>query len=124
VQGKGGVLSGLRCRARVMCGAREKGACTFRNIDAALGVQSVHGRSQSVGWGVACRRRVRRPSIGHRRRWPEGPVGEVAAGGLPPTPQSPRVCTGVASGSERGRGGFSSSRHWPVGYWGLSWAVG
>jgi hypothetical protein len=74
---------------RVRCGAREKGACMFRNVDAALGVQSMHGRGQSVGWGVAYRRRGQRPSIGHRRWWPEGPVGEVAKGGLPPTPRSP-----------------------------------
>jgi hypothetical protein len=73
--------------------------------------------------GVGYRRRGRRPTIGHRRWWPEGAVGEVATGGLPPTLQSPRVCAGVASVSKRGREGFSSSRHWSVGSWGFSWAV-
>jgi hypothetical protein len=89
---------------RVRCGAKEKGVCTSRNANAILSVQSMHGRGQCVGWGVAYRRHGRRPAIGHRRWWPEGPVGEVAMGGLPPTLQSPWACAGVASGSERERG--------------------
>jgi hypothetical protein len=54
---------------RLMCGARGKEVCTFRNGDAALGVQSVHGRGQGTGSGVAYGQRGRQPSIGHRHRW-------------------------------------------------------
>jgi hypothetical protein len=44
---------------RFTCGARGKGACTFRNGYAALGIQSMHERGQGVGWRVANGRRGR-----------------------------------------------------------------
>jgi hypothetical protein len=62
---------------RVTCGARGKGACTLRNGDAALGVQTMHERGQGTGWGVANGRRGRQPSIGHRRWWLGGSGGDV-----------------------------------------------
>jgi hypothetical protein len=48
--GEGGVLlarASMPCR--FTCGAWGKGACTFRNGNAALGVQSVHERGQCAG---------------------------------------------------------------------------
>jgi hypothetical protein len=65
--GRGWRVARALMPCRFTCGARGKGACTFQNGDAALGVQSMHERGQCAGWRVANGRRGRQPSIGCRR---------------------------------------------------------
>jgi hypothetical protein len=79
----------------------------FWKGDVALDVQSVHGRGQGMGWGVAYGRRGRQPSIGHRRKWLGGPGGEVVEGGLPPTPWSAQACAGWPRASEERERGLA-----------------
>jgi hypothetical protein len=64
--GRGWRVARASMPRRFMCGAQGKGACTFRNGDAALGVQSMHKRGQGAGWRVANRLRGRQPTIGRR----------------------------------------------------------
>jgi hypothetical protein len=103
--GRGWRVARASMPCRFTCGAWGKGACTFWNGDAALGVQSVHGRGQSAGWRVASGQRGRQPTIGCRRRWQGGSGGMVAGVGLPPAPWSARACAGWPRASgERERG--------------------
>jgi hypothetical protein len=103
--GRGWRIARASMPYRFTCRARGKGACTFRNGDAALGIQSVHESGQSAGWKVANGQRGQQPTIGRRRWWQGGSGGVVAGAGLPPVPWSARACAGWpwASG-ERERG--------------------
>jgi hypothetical protein len=118
--GRGWHVARASMPCRFTCGARGKGACTFRNDDASLGVQSVHERGQCAGWRVANGRCGRQPSIGHRRWWLGGPGGLVSGASLPPAPWSARACARSASVRERGRVRCRVHGDWQVGSWGSS----
>jgi hypothetical protein len=68
----------------------------LQNAHDALGVQSVHGHRHGAGWRGLHGWRGQWLAIGHRRRCAGGVEGEAVKGGLPPMPQSTRVCTGLS----------------------------
>jgi hypothetical protein len=72
------------------------------NAHAALGVHNVHEQGTERDWTAAYTQRGRRPVVGQCRRCAGGVVGEVAAGGLSPTPLSTRVRSGEPRGFRRG----------------------
>jgi hypothetical protein len=49
--GRGAHDVALTVTCRVVCGAREKGACVLRNVTAVLGIQNVHEQGQSAAGG-------------------------------------------------------------------------
>jgi hypothetical protein len=49
--GRGAHNVALTVPCRVVCGAREKGACVLQNVTAVLGVQNVHEQGQSAAGG-------------------------------------------------------------------------
>jgi hypothetical protein len=110
--GQGAHNVALSVPCRVVCGAREKGACVLRNVTAVLGVQSMHEQGQSMAGGRST------GSVGGGQGLGNGDgVQEVSW-----ARQQQEACLlclgplGHALGPsrvfKRGRARSSSSRHW------------
>jgi hypothetical protein len=100
---------------RMVQSVSEMDVHTLWNAFHALGVHARARHSQSEGGCGVYGRSERRPSIGRRRRCPEGVDGEAATAVLPPKLGSPRACARSAPAREERRWG---ARAGVAGRWG------
>jgi hypothetical protein len=112
-----------RCHAE-QCAARGERTCAQAGMRCTLSASTArarHGQGEgscgAYGWSE------RLASIGWRRWWAVGIDGEAATGGLPPKPQSPRMCARSASVRGRGKVRCRGQGGWQVGSWRSSWAA-